>query len=529
MKTKYIFVTGGVISGIGKGVCAASIGNLLKSRNYSVFSMKLDPYLNSNPGILSPKEHGEVFVTEDGTETDLDLGYYERFIGTNLTSDSSFTSGKLYKKLFEKELSGTIRGKTMQVIPDYTNEIIEVILNISKKYNPDFAIVEIGGTVGDLESNPFFYALAQLNYQYPKNMFFVHVSYLPYISITKEYKTKPTQHSITNLRSLNINPNLIILRSDKLVEENICSKVASISFIERKNIINVANFETIYYLPLYLEKMNIVEIIENHFNLKLTKSNNKNWENFVSKILNQKKLDDLKTLSILMIGSNDKFEDSYKSIKDALIITSAFANYNIKFTWFDPLENEVKLNDNLISTFDGAIILPTVEIKEEKEFDNVLDLLQQKNIPTFGICNGFFKMAFNLINKEKNNIKFTDIISKVANYNEVDFPIRIGIRKIKLAKNSKINKIYSREEISERHKHKYCILDEKIAQLTLNNLVVLGKSQDKKIVEIIENKNNDFYIGVQFRPEYNSKPLDCNPIFIKFIEACINKKTKTQK
>jgi CTP synthase len=273
MKTRYIFVTGGVISGIGKGVCAASVGYLLKSHGYSVFSMKLDPYLNVMPGLLSPIEHGEVYVTQDGAETDLDLGYYERFIGTNLTYESSYTSGKLYKKLVEKEQNGDFSGKTLQVIPHFTNEIQSVILNIEKNYHPDFTIIEIGGTVGDLESNPFFYAIAQLSYMYPKNVYFIHVSYLPQLETTLDYKTKPTQHSITVLRSLGINPNMIFLRSHKKIDKESIEKISKISFVQTKNIVNIPDFKIIYQIPLYLQTKNIVKNICTHFNLKTNKAN----------------------------------------------------------------------------------------------------------------------------------------------------------------------------------------------------------------------------------------------------------------
>lgn len=529
MKTKFIFVTGGVVSGLGKGVCAASIGYLLKSRGYSVFSMKLDPYLNVNPGMISPIEHGEVFVTDDGTETDLDLGYYERFIGTNLTKDSSFTSGKLYQNLWKKESEGIYKGKTLQIIPHFTNEVQEVILNIEKKYNPDFAIIEIGGSVGDLESNPFFYSIAQLNYLYPNNMFFVHISFVPFLEVSKEYKSKPTQHSIEKLRSLGINPNIVILRSHNFVTQEIINKISKISFLNIKNIFNVPDIDIVYKIPLYLEEKNIVKIITNHFNLKNHNANLNSWHNFVKNIENE----DKQNINIAMCGKYASFEDSYKSIKEALMIAAGYEKVNINFIWIDLLKLTPKEIIEILKSnnINGIIALPG---KEYTGWDNetlIANYGRKNNIPTLGICWGFQAMVIDCLKENNPNIESIEFIKetkiknplfiteKVQKYNEIDFNVRIGQRKIKLNNNTLINKIYDVKEILERHKHKFCIPYHLVKQYENNNIIFSSLSENGEIVESFEIKDHPFYLGVQFHPEYNVKVLAPGNLFRTFLKS----------
>lgn len=532
MKTRYIFVTGGVISGIGKGVCAASVGYLLKSHGYSVFSMKLDPYLNVTPGLLSPIEHGEVYVTQDGAETDLDLGYYERFIGTNLTYESSYTSGKLYKKLAEKEQNGEYNGKTLQVVPHFTNEIQNVILNIEKKYHPDFAIIEIGGTVGDLESNPFFYAIAQLSYMYPKNVYFIHVSYLPQLETTLDYKTKPTQHSITVLRSLGINPNMIFLRSHKKINKESIEKISKISFVQTKNIVNIPDFKIIYQIPLYLQTKNIVKNICSHFNLKTNNANLSKWEDFVNKLKDTNKIE----INLAMCGKYTAFEDAYKSIKEALVIASAYENIKINFKWVDLISLKQSEIKETLNKVDGIILLPGKEIEGWDNEVSCAKYARESNIPTLGICWGFQAMAYEFaktINKNVKTIEFdtlTDknkddfINEKVKTYNEIDYPVRIGNRKIIINKNTKAYEIYNKLVIEERHKHRFCIKPELFKKYENDDAKISALNENKNICEIFEITSHPFYIGVQYHPEYNVKPTQPEKLFANFLIACKNGK-----
>ena len=532
MRTRYIFVTGGVISGIGKGVCAASVGYLLKSHGYNVFSMKLDPYLNVMPGLLSPIEHGEVYVTQDGAETDLDLGYYERFIGTNLTYESSYTSGKLYKKLAEKEQNGDFNGKTLQVVPNFTNEIQNVILNIEKNYHPDFAIIEIGGTVGDLESNPFFYAIAQLSYMYPKNVYFIHVSYLPQLETTLDYKTKPTQHSITILRSLGINPNMIFLRSHKKIDKSSSEKISKISFVKTKNIVNIPDFKIIYQIPLYLETKNVIKNICDHFQLKLNKANLSKWEEFVNKLKDKNRQE----ITIAMCGKYASFEDAYKSIKEALIIASAYENVKINFKWIDLASlkwDEIKSN---LTHVNGIMLLPGKGIEGWNNEVACANYARENNIPTLGICWGFQAMAYEYahsinskvkscefsIKENKNNDNFFN--EKVKLHNEIDFPIRIGDRKIKITKNTKAYEIYKTMQIEERHKHKYSINPNTFKVFTNNDAKISATNENNNICEIFEIASHPFYLGVQYHPEYNVKPTQPEKLFTSFLLACKNLK-----
>ena len=532
MNTKFIFVTGGVVSGLGKGICAASIGYLLKSRGYSVFSMKLDPYLNVNPGIISPIEHGEVYVTNDGTETDLDLGYYERFIGTNLTKDSSFTSGKLYQNLWKKESDGIYKGKTLQIIPHFTNEVQEVILNIEKKYNPEFAIIEIGGSVGDLESNPFFYSIAQLNYLYPKKMFFIHTAYVPFLEVSNEYKSKPTQHSIEKIRSLGINPNIVILRSHDFVSDEIINKISKISFLEQKNIFNIPDIDSVYKIPLYLEQKNIAKIIIDNFKLDNDKKPNlSDWFNFVKNIEKKKN----NKINIAMCGKYASFEDAYKSIKESLFIGSIYENVEINFIWIDLVnlskkEIEKTLKTNNIS---GILVLPGKEYVGWENEMFVANFGRKNNVPTLGICWGFQAMVIDYLKeinpnieslefKNQTKVKYPEFITeKVKSYNEFDFNIRIGERKIKLSKNSLINKIYNKDEISERHKHKFCIPYYLVKKYETNVAKFSSLNDKNELVESFELTNHPFYLGVQFHPEYNVKVLKPSNLFKQFLLAAI--------
>ncbi|WP_412031481.1 CTP synthase [Metamycoplasma buccale] len=523
-KTKYIFVTGGVVSGLGKGVCAASVGYLLKARGFKVFSMKLDPYLNINPGILSPIEHGEVFVTEDGAETDLDLGYYERFIGTDLTGESSYTSGKLFQRLWEKEKENKFNGKTMQMVPHFTNEIQNVILNIGKKYKPDFAIIEIGGTVGDLESNPFFYAIAQLNHLHYNQTFFIHVSYVPFLEVSKDFKSKPTQHSIATLRSLGISPNMVFLRSDKPITNDINQKISLFSFLDQENVISIPNFDVIYQTPLYLEKKNVIATIFKHFKIKVPKINLTKWEEFTNKSKNI----NCKEINIAMCGKYVIFHDAYKSIIEALSIASVYENVKINFVYIDLINLSKEQIKSELAKVNSIVLLPG---KGHEGWENEILCAKygkENAIPTLGICFGMHAMVAchaREINKDTDSIEFSNDIhqnieffnEKIKGHDENNFNVRIGSREINIKKNSLAYSIYKKTTISERFKHKYFISNKKASEYETLHAKFTGFNNKNEIAEIFEIDNHPFYMGVQFHPEFKVRPLDPGKLFPFFL------------
>ncbi|WP_041914103.1 CTP synthase [Metamycoplasma arthritidis] len=533
MNTKYIFVTGGVVSGLGKGVLAASVGYLLKERGFKVFSMKLDPYLNANPGILSPIEHGECFVTDDGTETDLDLGYYERFMDTNLTCDSSFTSGKLFRKLLEKENNGDFKGQTIQMVPHFTNEIQDVILNIEKKYQADIAIIEIGGTVGDLESNPYFYGIAQLKYLYPQNVFFIHTGFVPYLESSQEFKSKPTQHSIATLRSLGISPNIVFLRSHMPISEDISAKIAKFSFLDKSNIINVPDFDVIYEIPLYLDTKNVADIICRHLNIKArSKVNLAKWKEFVNSLKNKNK----KEITIAMCGKYVSFLDSYKSIIQSIIFASVAKNVNVDFKWIDTTKiNEDELK-NILLNVHGLVLLPGSGLEGWENEILAAKIARDSNLPTLGICLGFSAMAVEQARRIKpnaNSIEFRDldedaffVTTKIFGFDENKYHVRIGSRKINILPNTKAKKIYNKEQIEERHKHRYFVSYDIALAISDENAHFSSFNESKEIAETFELKNHPFYFGVQYHPEYKTRPLNVGKLFPTFLEAALQNKKR---
>ncbi|MBU4690863.1 CTP synthase [Mycoplasma zalophi] len=530
MKTNYIFVTGGVISGIGKGINAASIGRLLKARGFNVFSMKLDPYLNVDPGVLSPFEHGEVYVTEDGGETDLDLGHYERFIGENLSKLSSVTSGKIFQKLLHKERDGKFEGKTVQIVPHFTDEIEKIILDIEKNKNPDFAIIEIGGTVGDLESNSFFYALAQIRYKMRDRVFFVHTSYVPFLEASGDFKSKPTQHSISLLRELGINPNLVFLRSHKTPSDYVVQKVAKYTFLNEENIIPVPDFKQVYKMPLYLEKHKVSQIILKYFNIKNKKPDLKNWKHFVSLI--DKKYET--KLNIAMVGKYTTFEDAYKSIIEALKISSAYSNVNIALKWIE--SEKIKDDEDAkqsLENIDGVIILPGFGSRGIEGKIKIANYTRQNLIPTLGICLGMQIMSINQARLKgiknatsyefktdnKDEVYVLDYIRGKDSSDAIGGTLRLGASDTKIKKDTLAFSIYQKEIVSERHRHRYEIVEDYRNILEDGDFIFSGEEPNTHLAEICELKSHPFYIGTQYHPEFNARPLNPHPLFSSFIEA----------
>ncbi|MCS4536776.1 CTP synthase [Mycoplasma sp. CSL7475-4] len=531
MKTKFIFITGGVLSGLGKGVSAASIGNLLKAQGFSIFVLKMDPYLNIDPGVMNPMEHGEVYVTSDGGETDLDLGHYERFIDVKLTKESNFTTGRIFTRIFEKERRGEYLGKTVQIVPHVIDEIIDIILTQATKKEPDFMLIEIGGTVGDLESNPYIYAISKFASMYSKNVLFTHLAFIPYLSASKEYKSKPSQVSIASLRSFGINPNILLLRSQEGIDSSIIKKISESAFIPSQNIINIPDKTNIYEIPLFLEKYGIVRIIYEHFQIKkeIIQDANKEWNNFIEKYLAKR----TKPVNILLVGKYTGLEDAYLSIISSLKISAAHLNVDLNYSLIDSSTITEKNIENVFKNIDGALILPGFGVRGFYSKVDVAEYTRENKIPTLGICLGFQAMAIaqarrlgvkNATSKEfevKNTNQEFVLTPFYENGDTMNLggTLRLGEDKIQALPNTLASKIYGDKIFYERHRHRYEIADKYRHSLEDNEFKFSGIHPDLKVAEICEVKNHPFYLGVQYHPEFTTRVVNSNPLFDSFLKA----------
>ncbi|MGL4343374.1 MAG: CTP synthase [Metamycoplasmataceae bacterium] len=530
-KTKIVFVTGGVISGIGKGIVASSIGNILKSKGFTVSMQKLDPYLNYDPGVLSPFEHGEVFVTYDGGETDLDLGHYERFINEKLSRYSNFTSGKIFLKVNEKERKGFYQGKTVQIFPHFTNEIIAVIKEtIIRSKNPDFFIVEIGGTVGDMESISFLRAISEMGFINPENTYYVHTTYIPFLNVSKEFKTKPTQFSIQELNSIGIKANMIFLRTEKEISKNIIHKISMSSFLEEENIISLPNLNSVYKVPKLLEEQKVSEKILKHFNLEPKQNVDQAWNEFVEKIDLPKK----HSVRIAMIGKYINGEDAYNSIKEAFNISAIYNSVDVKFKWI-LADNITKKNiKDLLKNCDGVVILPGFGSRGFEGKVISAKYTKDNNIPTLGICLGMQAMtishardlgienatSFEFANKRKKDNYIFNLIDD-KNKDEIGGTLRLGEYKIIFKPNSLFNKVYNSKTADERHRHRYEVMKEYKNKIEKNGFVFSGFDSKSNLIETCELKNHKFYLGTQYHPEFNANPRKEHPLFSAFLKSTL--------
>lgn len=528
---KYIFVTGGVVSGLGKGVSAASLGRLLKSRGYSIFVQKLDPYLNVDPGNMSPYEHGEVYVTKDGGETDLDLGHYERFIGTNFTKDSNFTSGQIYTTILNNERKGKYNGKTVQIIPHVTEYIESLIIKAGKKSKADFVITEVGGTVGDIESQPFVYALATFANKHKKDSFFIHATYVPFLEASKEFKSKPTQHSIKELRQFGINPNMILLRANKSPTEDIIKKTAFAAQIEEAAVIGVPNSDSIYKVPLFLEEKQMAQQVLKYFGMRNKKPDLASWRKFVE-LIDKKRSGEI---TIGMVGKYIEFEDAYMSIIEAIKISAVYANIKVNLKWIKADSITEKNISKKISNVDGVIILPGFG---KRGFDGKVitsSFLRETTIPTLGICYGLqamtvaqaklsgYKDATSFENEEVGTPIINMIRSTKKRINGGQ--LRLGENETIITKGTLAHKIYKTTSIFERHRHRFEVNPKYKEELENNGFVFSGHNPKNGLAEIVEYQKHPFYIGVQYHPEFNSNPLTDHNLFKAFINE-MKKKEK---
>ena len=528
MKTKFIFVTGGVVSSLGKGISAASIGCLLKSRGFKVYMQKFDPYINTDASKLSPLQHGEVFVTEDGAQTDLDLGHYERFIDINLTNPASVSSGKIYNQVFEDERNDKFNGNTIQVIPHITDEIKRRIVAAATNSKADFVITEIGGTVGDIESLPMLEAIRQFRRDIGfNNALFLHATLVPYLRASKEVKTKPTQHSVKELRSIGLVPDMLVLRSEIKLNKQIKKKVAEFCDVKDEHVFDMVDVKNIFQVIPMLFEQKIDEYILKHFKLETKQAPNiKPWINLIDKI---NKID--KTINIALIGPYVSLHDAYLSINEALKHAGYSEKTLIKINWINSTKiKEDQLYDEIMQS-DGIIIpggyfnkIPELEIK-------ALSYAKKNNIPTLAICLGMELMVLEALQSEAGIKKATseeflkNSKEKVYIKNK-DSKTVLGAKTIYINKNTKIENIYKKSEISERFRYDYSFNYEYLKQLNDTKLIVSSAIKEPKNITSVERIENNFYIGVQFHPEYKSRPLRPHPLFVEFVKSCIKQNLK---
>jgi CTP synthase len=534
--TKYIFVTGGVVSSLGKGLAAASIGRILEGRGFKVNLQKLDPYINVDPGTMSPFQHGEVFVTDDGTETDLDLGHYERFTSMVATRDNNFTTGKSYGSVIEKERRGDYLGATVQVIPHITDEIKESILKISD--GVDIQLVEIGGTVGDIESLPFLEAIRQFWLDVGKeNAIFIHLTLVPYIGASGELKTKPTQHSVRELRAIGIQPDILLCRCDRSLPTEIKRKIALFCNVGEDAVISARDVETIYEVPLHLSAEGIDEIIMKLLDLPYRRKDLKDWEALVRTI--QKPKDEV---TIGIVGKYVSYEDSYKSLNEALVHGGVASDVKVNRQW---IEAEDMINGKLeadLERVDGILIPGGFGIRGVAGMIEAVRYARERRVPYLGICLGLqcavIEGARNLCSLPgADSTEFLDepehrVIYKLRDLlgvEEMGGTMRLGAYPTDLATGSFARQAYGREKISERHRHRYEVNQEYLPQLRDAGMRFSGMSPDRKFVEIVEYEEHPWFLACQFHPEYKSRPLEPHPLFREFVAAAYRFRLARQK
>ena len=533
--TKFVFVTGGVCSGLGKGITASSIAMLLKAKGYKVFMQKFDPYMNVDPGTMSPIQHGEVFVTADGCETDLDLGHYERFIDEELNYTSNITNGKIYLSVIEKERVGDFLGSTIQIVPHISNEIKNKIYEAGTSSNADIVITEIGGTVGDIESAVMLESLRQIRLELGKlNTLFVHTTLVPYLFGSNELKTKPTQNSIIELRRLGIQPDIIVTRAPIDLGKSVKEKIALFGSIPIENIIEAKDVINIYQIPINFHNQKIEDIILNQFNLTTKKSDLTKWSNLINKVENLKN-----DVEIALVGKYVELEDAYLSVKEALKAAGYEYNTRVKIKWINSEELEQKNIDlkTIFKNCKGILVPGGFGARGIEGKINACNYARINKIPYFGICLGMqiavIEYARNVCkledaySKEFNELCKNPIIDLMANQKAIinkGGTLRLGNYKCNIKKDSLAYKIYKSEEILERHRHRYEFNNEYKELLANNGMVFSGINPESNLVEIIELTNHPYFIGCQFHPEFKSRPTKPHPLFLSFIKACMNKK-----
>ena len=529
--TKYIFVTGGVSSSLGKGIIAASLAKLLQAQNYRVTIQKLDPYLNIDPGTLNPYEHGECFVTDDGAETDLDLGHYERFLNVKTSQANNVTTGRIYQSVIEKERKGDFLGKTVQVIPHITNEIKDRILSLGRNKDYDIIITEIGGTVGDIESLPYIEAVRQLKWELgEENSLVIHLTLIPYLSAAAELKTKPTQHSVKTLMESGVNADIIVCRTEYKLSEAIKNKIALFCNVQNEAVIESIDAETIYDVPILMQKERLDKVVLKKLGLSTIKSSKMDrWKVFLDKLKNSNK-----TVNIGLVGKYVELQDSYKSILESLTHAGVANEVKVNIITIHSESIEDKNLSEMLEKLNGIIVAPGFGERGMQGKINAIRYSRENHVPFLGICLG---MQMAVIEYARNVLKLEDvnstemkedcknpIISLMENQKSIlnkGGTMRLGAWDCELIKNSKTEKIYNKKVISERHRHRYELNNKYLDQLNKGDLIPSGFNPETNLVEIIEHKEHPWFIGVQFHPEYSSTVLEPHPLFKSFINSSL--------
>lgn len=529
-ETKYIFVTGGVASSLGKGIISASLGKLLQSRGYNVTIQKLDPYINIDPGTLNPYEHGECYVTVDGAETDLDLGHYERFLNVPTTQANNVTTGRIYQKVIDKERKGDYLGKTVQIIPHITDEIKRNIKALGSKGKFDVVITEIGGTVGDIESLPYIEAVRQLRWELGKNCLVIHLTYVPFLAATGELKTKPTQHSVKMLLEEGVQPDILVLRTEKELTAEVRRKVSLFCNVDLKSVIQSIDVSTIYEVPVKMQEEGLDTTVMDKLGLEYDgEVEMVQWKNFLSKLKKAKK-----EVRIGLVGKYVELADAYKSIIESLIHASAYNDRKLKLN----LIHSEKITDEnvaeLLEGHDGIIVAPGFGHRGIEGKIIAVKHVRENNIPFLGICLGMqcavIEFARNVLKLENANSRemdyntphpVIDLMEEQKEVSEMGGTMRLGAYECNLLNGSKVAEVYNDSVIYERHRHRYEFNNEYFEQFEAAGLKAVGINPDTNLVEIVEIPNHKWFIGTQFHPEYRSTVVAPHPLFVGFIKAAI--------
>jgi len=542
--TKYIFVTGGVVSSIGKGIVAASLGRLLKNRGLKVTIQKFDPYINVDPGTMSPYQHGEVFVTDDGAETDLDLGHYERFIDINLNKYSNVTTGKIYSEVIRKERKGEYLGATVQVIPHITNEIKEKIMRAASMTDSDVIITEVGGTVGDIESLPFLEALRQMKADVGSdNVMYIHTTLLPYLKAAGEMKTKPTQHSVKELRGLGIQPNILVVRSEQPVSQGTKNKLAQFCDVAPEAVIESRDVETLYSIPLNLQAQKMDQIVCDHLKLDAPQADMTEWKELEEKVLNLKK-----TVKIALVGKYVELPDAYKSVNEALLHAGIKNRVKVQIDYVNAEELESQ-DVSILSTADAILVPGGFGERGTEGKMKAIQYARENRIPFLGICLGMQLAVIEYARHvagmpEASSTEFNrstkyPLIGLITEWldergelqqrsleSDLGGTMRLGAQKSELVEGTKTREVYGKAEITERHRHRYEMNNRFIEAIEKAGMKISGYSSAQHLVETVEIPDHPWFIAVQFHPEFTSSPRDGHPLFASFIDAA---KTQHQK
>ncbi len=534
--SKYIFVTGGVVSSLGKGITAASLGRLLKNRGYKVTIQKFDPYINIDPGTMSPYQHGEVFVTDDGAETDLDLGHYERFIDMNLSKASNVTTGKIYQAVINKERKGEYLGSTIQVIPHITNEIKNRVLRVGREDNADIVITEIGGTVGDIESQPFLEAIRQVRKDVPNknDVLYVHVTLIPYISAAGELKTKPTQHSVKELRGIGIQPDIIVCRTEKEISDDMKKKIALFCDVDPEAVISNMTCRSIYEVPLLLQEEGLDRIALEKLGLEDRPCDMTEWTEMVGKILGAEK-----TVEVALVGKYVELHDAYLSVAEALSHAGFAFGTNIKIRWVnsEELEDHLETLPEALAGVSGIVVPGGFGVRGTEGKIAAIRYARENNVPFLGLCLGMqcavIEFARDVCGMEgadssefspEGRYPVIDLMPDQEDVTDKGGTMRLGIYPCKLAAGTLARRLYGGEEIVyERHRHRYEVSNEFRQDMADKGLVISGTSPDGRLVEMIELADHPFFVATQAHPEFKSRPTRPHPLFRGFVEAAIAK------